>query len=674
MLPIQEPVFIFTIVMAVIFLSPFAMRLTRLPEVIGIILFGIILGPGGLNILERDTGILLFGTVGILYIMFYSGLEIDLKDFKKKKEKSIVFGLLTFILPISAGFFAGYFLLGLSLTASILFGSVFSSHTLLTYPTVGKLGIRDNEAVVVAVGGTLITNTISMLILAIISSQAPGESDSWFAPPILFAIFSVLVLTLVPKLSRWFFRISESETYTQYTFVITILFTVASVGKLLGIEPVIGAFLAGLAVNTIIPSNSILMNRIGFIGNTLFIPFFLMYIGMLTDIRLLFSGWETIGIAILMLIAAVPTKYLAAHFTQKIFKYSNSQKNLIFGLSNTQAANTLVTILVGVRINLFPPVFLDGAILLMLASCIMSAVFTEKAAREISSEKKENLNDGVSDGESNPEKILLLLSNPHTVTKLVDLSIMMKDPKNVNPIFPLTLVVDSRNTETDKEIEKKQELLKQAQTHASGTNNITHLITRVDVNVASGVKLASKEYSITHTILGWNSSQSNSSKIFGTVLEHILAVSENIIITARCVADWHVIERTILFISPNAQFEHRFLSVILPVLRLAASLKTEIILYGSKQQFNEVLNIRTTNNIKVNVIFAESGKNPIKFADKTMKRNDFSVIINGRKKSVSYSEEYEKIPQFISSNFPEDNFLVVYPPKNEKTVRHIANY
>ena len=258
MLPIQEPVFIFTIVMAVIFLSPLIMRIVKLPEVAGIIFFGIMLGPKGLNVLERDTGILLFGTVGILYIMFYSGLEIDLKDFKKKKEKSLVFGLLTFILPISAGIIAGHFVLKLDWTASILFGSVFSSHTLLTYPTVGKLGIKDNEAVVVAVGGTLITNTISMLILAIISSRALGAGDLWYSAPFLFVIFSALVLTLVPRLSRWFFRTAESETYTQYVFVITILFTVASVGKLLGIEPIIGAFLAGLAVNTIIPTNSIL--------------------------------------------------------------------------------------------------------------------------------------------------------------------------------------------------------------------------------------------------------------------------------------------------------------------------------------------------------------------------------------------------------------------------------
>ncbi|MDR0304187.1 MAG: cation:proton antiporter [Chitinispirillales bacterium] len=670
---IQEPIFVFTIVMAVIFLSPYVMRLMRLPEIAGVIFFGIILGPDCLNVLERDTGILLFGTVGIIYIMFYSGLEIDLKDFKKKKDKSIAFGLLTFIIPMSAGFLAGHFLLKFDLTTSILFGSIFSSHTLLTYPAAGKLGVKDNEAVVVTVGGTLITNSISMLILAVISSKALNVGESWYNAPLLFVSFSLLVVILVPKFSRWFFRIAESESYTQYIFIITILFAVASVGKLLGIEPIIGAFLAGLAVNTLIPANSILMNRIGFIGNTLFVPFFLMYVGMLTNLKLLFGGWKTIGMAFLMFVLAVPTKYFAAYFTQKFFKYSKNQRDLIFGLSNTQAANTLAAVFVGVKIGLFTPVLLDASILLMLVTCIISAIFTEKAAKAISSEKKESYKD--EDIENNgtiQEKILLLLSNPKTVTKLVDLSIMMKNPKNENPIFPLNLVVDGNDVKEG--IEKKQKLLEQAQTHASGTNQLTHLITRVDVNVASGVKLVSKEFSITHIILGWNSSQVGAPKIFGTVLDHILSVSENIIVSVKSVVDWHVIERTILFISPNALIEYNFLLVILPILRVASSLKTKIILYGSRLQYEEVVDISRKNNINLDIVFEEKVKSPVKFAKETIRQNDFSVIINGRKNSLSFSEEYEKVPSLINGKLPKENFMVVYPPKKEKEVRYITNY
>lgn len=660
-LPIQEPVFIFAIVMAVIFFSPFVMRLFHAPEIIGMIFFGIILGPNGLNILERDTGILLFGTVGVIFIMFCSGLEIDLKDFKKKKDKSIVFGILTFIFPFLAGFLAGFFVLHFDLMTSILFGSVFASHTLLTYPIVGKLGIKDNEAVVVTVGGTLITNAVAMLILAIISGKVASGGE-WYDMPLIFTCFSALVLILVPKISRWFFRIAAAETYTQYVFIITILFAVVSSGKQLGIEPIIGAFLAGLAVNTLIPANSILMNRIMFTGNTLFIPFFLLYVGMLTDVGLLFSDWRVIAIAGLMLVVAVGAKYLAAVITQKIFKYSDAQKNLIFGLSNTQAAGTLAVIMVGVQIKLFPPIILDASILLMLATCIISAFYTEKAARKIASENK-SVSPETANNEIVQEKILLLLSNPNTVPRLVDLALMMKDPKNENPIFPLTLVVDSQNT--SEEIAKKQKLLEQAQTHASGTNQLTHLITRVDVNVASGMKLVSKEFSITHTILGWNSSNGKSN-FFGTVLEHILNLSDNVIIAARTANDWHAIKRFFLFMSPNAQYEYKFLSVILPVLRIAVSLKKVVVFHGTRMQFDKVMQICSANDINLDFIFEENRKESVqKFAKNNIKTNDFSVIICGRKSSVSFSDEHRRLPEFINSKFPKDNFLLVYPPQKK---------
>ena len=676
-LPIQEPVFVFAIVMSVIFLSPYLMRLVKLPEIIGVIIFGIILGPNGFNVLERSAGVLLFGTVGIMFIMFYSGLELNMKDFKKKKSQSIVFGLLTFIFPMASGFFVGYIIfmfIGVEnniengrLIASILFGSVFASHTLLTYPTVGKLGIKDNEAVVVSVGGTIITNTLAMLILAIIASRVSGGGNGeWYDAPAIFTCFSVAVVMFIPKLARWFFRTAESDSYTQYIFVMAVLFAVASIGKIVGIEPIIGAFLAGLALNSLIPANSLLMNRIGFIGNTLFIPFFLMYVGMLTDIHMLFKDWRIIAIAILMFLISVPTKYFAAWLTMKIFKYSNAQKRLIFGLSNTQAAGTIAVIMIGVHtLKLFDQILLDASILLMLATCVISAIFTDNAARTIASENKNAQNP---DGENSKrdERILLLLSNPATVTKLVDLAVMMKEPKDENPIYPLTLIIDHNNTKD--EIAEKQKLLEQAQAHASGTNHLTHLITRVDVNVASGVSLAAKEFSITHTVLGWNSAPTSGTKIFGTIMEHILSASDNSIIAAKTVNDWHAIKRFVLFLSPNSQFEQDFFTTITFVLRLAVSLKTTVILHSSNGQFERIMEICGNGNLNLDFIFEERDGNghALKFVKTHLKENDFSVIVCGRESSISFNEEYEKLPNVINYRFPKDNFMLVYPSREDK--------
>jgi len=669
-LPIQEPVFVFAIVMSVIFLSPYVMRLIKLPEIVGVIFFGILLGPNAFNILERDTGILLFGTVGILFIMFYSGLELNIKSFKKKKLQSAVFGLLTFIFPMAAGFLSGYLIFSLDLISSILFGSVFASHTLLTYPVVDKLGVKDDESVVVAVGGTLITNSISMLILAVIASHVMGGgSGEWYHAPMTFIIFSATVVFFIPKIARWFFRTAQSDTYTQYIFIITILFAVASIGRIFGIEPIIGAFLAGLALNAIIPASSILMNRIGFIGNTLFIPFFLIYVGMLTDIRALFSGWSIVGVTLMMFLVSVPTKYLAAYLTHKFFGFSIAQKRLIFGLSNTQAAGTLAVMIVGYNLELFPRYFLDGAVLLMLITCIISAIFTEKAARSIASKDRlATAKDKDGESEEEDEKFLLLLSNPATATKLVDLALMMKDPKSENPIYPLTLVVDGNNTK--EQIAQKQKLLEQAQKHASGTDQATHLITRVDVNVASGVSLASKEFSITHTILGWNSSQKSSTKIFGTMMEHILAVSDNAIITARTVSDWQGVKRMVLILSPHSQFEPKFPLTLTPILRLAVALKTTVLLHSSKRQLDKVMEIAAAQNLNVDFVFQErTSSDALKFAKSNIKANDFPIIICGRKSSISFHEDYEKIPNIIDAKFPKDNFLLIYSPQEDKSVR-----
>jgi len=645
------------------------MRLVKLPEIVGVIFFGILLGPNGFGILERDTGVLLFGTVGILFIMFYSGLELNIKSFKKKTFRSIVFGLLTFVFPMTAGFICGYFILNLDLIAAILFGSVFASHTLLTYPVVDKMGVKDDEAVVVSVGGTLIANSIAMLILAVIASlkmNEGGNGNEWYYAPAIFMSFSALVMIFVPRIARWFFRTAQSDTYTQYIFVITMLFAVASVGKIIGIEPIIGAFLAGLALNVIIPANSILMNRIGFIANTLFIPFFLIYVGMLTDVEALFSGWSVVGITIMMFIISVPTKYLAAYLTKKIFGYSRVQKQLIFGLTNTQAAGTLAVIIVGYNLELFPRVFLDGAVLLMLITCIISAIYTEKSARFIASQSR-SADKKDKTGEDEDEKFLLLLSNPATATKLVDLALMMKDPESENPIYPLTLVIDG-GINTKEEIAQKQKLLEQAQKHASGTDQATHLITRVDVNVASGVSLASKEFSITHTILGWNPTHKGSTKIFGTVMEHILAVSDNAIINANAANEWNVVKRLVLILSPHSHFEPKFASTITPILRLAYALKTTVLLHSSKRQLDKVMEISGNQNLNVDFVFQErtSAETALKFAKHTLRSQDFSVVLCGRKSSISFHEDYEKIPNIINTRFPKSNFLLVYSPQETK--------
>jgi Kef-type K+ transport system membrane component KefB len=347
-LPLKNPVLLFSLILFIILFAPILLNKLRIPHLIGLIIAGAIIGPNGLNLMERDMSIILFGTVGLLYIMFLAGLEIDLADFKKNSGKSLVFGLLTFLIPMGLGMVAGIYLLEFSLPTSILLASMFASHTLIAYPIVSKLGVAKNRAVNVTVGGTMITDTLALLVLAVISGMQTGEinQEFWIRLGVSVLIFGLIVMLLFPIIGRWFFKRFD-DNISQYIFVLGMVFLGAFLAELAGIEHIIGAFLAGLALNRLIPHTSPLMNRIEFVGNALFIPFFLIGVGMLIDYTAFIKDFETIKVAGVMTVIAIIAKYIPAFITQKIFGYSADERRLIFGLSSAQAAATLAAVLVG---------------------------------------------------------------------------------------------------------------------------------------------------------------------------------------------------------------------------------------------------------------------------------------------------------------------------------------
>ncbi len=350
-LPLSNPVLLFSLILFIILFTPILLNRFKIPPLIGLILAGAIIGPNGFNLIARDMSIVLFGTVGLQYIMFLAGLEIDLNEFKKNSFKSLVFGLLTFLVPMSMGTYGSYFILGYSWPTSILLASMFASHTLIAYPLVSKLGVAKNLAVNVTVGGTMITDTLALLVLAVITGMQVGEinEEFWYRLGISFVLFSVIVLVVFPLVGRWFFKRFD-DSVSQYIFVLGIVFLGCTLAELAGVEAIIGAFLTGLALNRLIPHTSPLMNRIEFVGNALFIPFFLIGVGMLIDYRAFFKDTNTIIVAGFMTFVALFSKYIAAFVTQKIFKFNKDEGRLIFGLSSAQAAATLAAVLVGYNI------------------------------------------------------------------------------------------------------------------------------------------------------------------------------------------------------------------------------------------------------------------------------------------------------------------------------------
>jgi Kef-type K+ transport systems, membrane components len=378
-LPFSDPVLIFASVMVLILLAPLLARRCRLPEIIGLLLAGMVVGPHGLNILARDQTIELLGAVGLLFIMFLAGLEIDLNQVRRNRAPTLVFGLLTFAVPLALGILLGQ-VFGMSVPVAVLLASMFSSHTLLTFPMAGRLGLAKSPATTTAIGGTIITDTLALLILAVIAGSVHGELNAlfWTRLLLLMAVYVVGVFFLVPLLSRWFFRRITADENLEFVFVLALTFTCAWLAHLAGLEPIIGAFLAGLTLNPLIPERSLLMTRIHFTGEVLFIPFFLISVGMLVDLSLLLAGSATWIIAIGMTSVALLAKFLAAAATQKLLGLQRDEGWLIFGLSVNQAAATLAAALVGYNLGLFSEAVITGTIMMIAVTCLAGSVVTER--------------------------------------------------------------------------------------------------------------------------------------------------------------------------------------------------------------------------------------------------------------------------------------------------------
>ncbi|SEP10326.1 Kef-type K+ transport system, membrane component KefB [Mucilaginibacter gossypiicola] len=384
-LPFSNPVLVFSLILLIILLAPIVMGKFRFPGIVGFILAGIAIGPHGLNLLRKNSAVDLFSTIGLLYIMFIAGVELDLNEFKQKKHKSLVFGFFTFCIPILIGFPICYYLLGYPLITSALTASMFATHTLVAYPIVSKYGMAKNEAVAISVGGTILTDTAVLILLPVIMGAKSGGLgfSFWLQLMISLSIFAFIMFVLIPPLARWFFNRYRDNKTLPYVFVLFIVFLSAFLSQLAGVEPIIGAFVAGLALNKAVQQSQPLMHRIDFVGNAIFIPFFLISVGMLVDLRVLTRGPQATIVAVSLTLGALLGKWLAALSTQKIFKYSATQRTLIFGLSSAHAAATLAIILVGFKAQIIDDNILNGTIILILVTCVVASFATERASKNL---------------------------------------------------------------------------------------------------------------------------------------------------------------------------------------------------------------------------------------------------------------------------------------------------
>ena len=667
-LPLTNPVLIFALILFIILFTPILLNKFSIPHLIGLIIAGLVIGPFGFNFIARDSSIVLFGTVGLLYIMFLAGLEIDMADFKKNSSKSFVFGMYTFIIPMVIGTLSGYYLLKFPMNSSILLASMFASHTLIAYPIVSKLGIIKNPAVSIAVGGTLITDTLALMVLAVIAGMATGEiTDGFFLRLSVSVIaFALVIVLFFPMIGRWYFK-NNDDNISQYIFVLAMVFLGAFLAEAAGIEAIIGAFLAGLALNRLIPHTSPLMNRIEFVGNALFIPFFLIGVGMLINFRAFFNDPDTIKVALVMTAVATISKFLAAWLTQKTYNFTVSQRHVIFGLSNAQAAATLAAVLVGYNIvtgetadgepvRLLSESVLNGTILMILITCTIASFVAQKGAQDIS--QSEALNDGFEEEGDADEKILIPLSNIDNVEELINLSVTVKSSKKGSRIFGLN-VLD--NLAIDRNAEKHaRKLMDLAEKTASSTDNILHPLVRYDSNVVNGITSVVQENKITDLIIGLHQKKGITDTFLGNLTQGILHKCNTTTMIYRPVQTFSTISRNLIFVPDNAEKESGFPFWLVKVWNIGKNTGSKLVFYGS----GDIIRILKEIHLKhpVDADFREFNDwDDFLILGREVKSNDNLIFVLSRKDYPSYHGLMAKTSTYLNKYFNNNNFLLIYP-------------
>ena len=666
-LPLTDPVLKFLLILVIILAAPLLLNKLRIPHLLGLIIAGAIIGPNGFNLVLRDSSIILSGTAGLLYIMFLAGLEIDLGDFKKNKWKSLTFGMYTFLVPMALGTLVGLYVLNFSMLTSVLLASMFASHTLIAYPIISKLGITKDKAVGITVGGTMITDTLALLVLTVIVEMAVGDVDDWFwyrlgAAIILFFAFVMIVFPIV---GRWFFKRCE-DNVSQYIFVLVMVFLGAYLAELAGLESIIGAFLAGMALNRLIPSTSPLMNRVEFVGNAIFIPFFLIGVGMLIDYRAFFTNWDTIKVGAVMIVVATVAKFVAAWLTQKTFRMSVDQRRVIFGLSNAQAAATLAAVMVGYNvilgetpagepIRLLNESVLNGTILMILVTCTMASFSAQKGAHNIAmndvSEEKEGTGE-------HQERILIPVSYEKNVTELVNLSTVIKSKKNKNGLFALNVI--NNQASDDKAFKQSKKVLNMAVTTASATDNVLQDLLRYDLNVANAIISVIKEQGITDLVLGLHQGKGVVSSFLGNMTEAILGQSNVTTLIYRPIQPIATVKRHLVVVPARAEKEVGFPMWVNKVWNIIHNSGAKAVFYASEDTMVYLKEMYKKRPIEAEFSSFDDWDDFL-IMSREIKSDDTLWVVMSRRERLSYHANMSRIPNYLNKYFQSNSFVLVYP-------------
>lgn len=662
--PITDPTWIFFIVLCIILFAPIIMGRLRIPHLIGMIIAGVIVGPHGLNILARDSSFELFGRVGLYYIMFLAGLEMNMGDFRKNRVKTSTHALLAFAIPMIIGFVLNTSLLKYGVLTSVLLASMYASHTLIAYPIVLRYGLSQQRSVTIAVGATAITDTLTLLVLAAVGDTFTGNVTVafWLLLFIKLSVVFFIIIYFFPRIARYFFQRYE-ENVTQFIFVLAMTFTGAGLMELIGMEGLLGAFLTGLVLNRYVPNISPLMTHLEFVGNALFIPYFLIGVGMLVNVSILFSGFGTLKVACVMTAVALSSKWLASLATQKIFHMKSVERELIFGLSNAQAGATLAAVLVGYNIilpnglRLLNDDVLNGTIFLILITCVFSSFTTERAAKQIVlSDKSTRTEENTADD----EKILIPVRRTETASKLVELGIIMRNVKLNRGIIGLNVVLDDLNLSYNQEQGKK--MLEHMEMTANAANVRMMVQSRIATNISNGISHAFKEYAASEIIMGMHDNNATNKCVWGNITQNLYNDISRQIIIVKCMQPINTLRRIQVVVPKKAEYEHGFYRWLERLCRIAGNLNCRILFHGSRGTLSLINEFVTNRHCGVRAeyfVFEVWEELPKLAAD--VNEDHLFVVVTARKGTVSYLPAFDDLPEQLARFFDDNSLMVIFP-------------
>ena len=672
--PITDPTLIFFVVLLIILFAPIIMGRLRIPHLIGMVLAGIIVGKYGLNILNRDDSFELFGHVGLYYIMFLAGLEMDLEGLKKNRVHVGFFGILTFVLPFLLTFWSSNVLLNLSIPASLMLGCMMASNTLIAYPIVGRYGLQRHTASTLSVGSSMISLFLALVVLAAIVNSTSGTGGIfWLLFLAKIIAFCIIMILLIPRLVRWFLR-KYSDSVMQFIFVLSILFFSAALSGYIGLEGIFGAFFAGLVLNRFIPKISPLMNRIEFIGNALFIPYFLIGVGMLINIRLLFHGGAVLMIMICLVVFGTLGKALAAYGTTAFFRMPRLGGDLMFGLTSAHAAGAIAIVMVGIELETSPGqtllnnADLNGVVLMILCTCIISSVVTENSARKIRLREKEtptihNVGDD--------EKFLVAVKYPEYADNLMSLAMLMRNPRLNRGLIALNVVYDDVNALKNQQ--EGRRLLEHIKDYCSAADVQVQTQVRLATNIANGIKHAFREYQASEIIMGLHFHPEVTKSFWGQFTQSLYNGLNRQIIIARIKQPLNTLRKIIVAVPSRAEYEPGFNRWLERLTRMARNLDCRIEFHGRNESLELIREFIVNRHPNTRAEYVEMKHwNELPELASSIKDDHIFVVVTARKGTISYKNALERLPQEIEQHFNGRSIMIVYPDQYGESMEHMT--